>query len=300
MNQCRFGVRSVHREDRPPNSKFFPGSFNLDYDNSRDRDPRDYGRAVRSALLRPLLVSKDPRGFLARNVSSYSLDWQLKKINSLPLWISVGFDDSTVNMKESVGEEGGSPLPIIQFAPTIQAWFSSQSNFVTFVYPSDGSPFGGSLGTDSLCVDWLNAESLPLAGDRVFHRISRYSCQHSHFWYLQVLSPKTFPDWQNVPLLTLEKAAFKVSSLRWITWAPIHFRCHGARPVSYYAFFKGWLLPSPPPGFHRSITSFSTKWLLRDLSVRSGLFPSRLWILAPMKSVCTKDDGLYSEFPWGW
>lgn len=109
-----------------------------------------------------------------------------------------------------------------------------------------------------------------------------------------------FPDWQNVPLLTLEKAAFKVSSLRWITWALIHFRCHGARPVSYYAFFKGWLLPSPPPGCHRSITSFSTKWLLRDLSVRSGLFPSRLWILAPKKSVCTNDDGLYSEFPWGW
>ena len=182
----------------------------------------------------------------------------------------------------------------------IQAWLSSQSYFVTFVYPSDGCPFGGSLGTDSLCVDWLNAESLPLAGDRVFHRISRYSCQHSHFWYLQVLSPNPFPDWQNVPLLTLEKAAFKVSSLRWITWALIHFRCHGARPVSYYAFFKGWLLPSPPPGCHRSITSFSTKWLLRDLSVRSGLFPSRLWILAPQKSVCTNDLGLYSEFPWGW
>lgn len=31
------------------------------------------------------------------------------------------------------------------------------------MYPSDGSPFGASLGTDSLCVDWLNAENLPLA-----------------------------------------------------------------------------------------------------------------------------------------
>ncbi|EPS74717.1 hypothetical protein M569_00042, partial [Genlisea aurea] len=39
--------------------------------------------------------------------------------------------------------------------------------------------------------------------------------------------------------------------------------------------------------------------LLRDLSVRSGLFPSRLWILAPKKSVCTNDLGLYSKFPWG-
>ena len=25
-------------------------------------------------------------------------------------------------------------------------------------------------------------------GDRVFHSINRYSCQHSHFWYLQSLS----------------------------------------------------------------------------------------------------------------
>ncbi|KAL0771117.1 LOW QUALITY PROTEIN: hypothetical protein Bca101_036268 [Brassica carinata] len=54
---CRFRVRSVHREDRPPNSKFFPGSFNLlDYDKSRDyKQTRDYGRSVRSALSRPLL-----------------------------------------------------------------------------------------------------------------------------------------------------------------------------------------------------------------------------------------------------
>lgn len=48
---------------------------------------------------------------------------------------------------------GGSPRPDHPIRSNRQAWFSSQSNFVTFVYPSDGSPFGGSLGTDSLCVD---------------------------------------------------------------------------------------------------------------------------------------------------
>ncbi|KAF3614763.1 hypothetical protein FXO37_35821 [Capsicum annuum] len=48
----QFGVRSVHWEDRPPNSKFFPGSFNVvDYDNNRDyKQTRDDGKAVRSAL----------------------------------------------------------------------------------------------------------------------------------------------------------------------------------------------------------------------------------------------------------
>ncbi|GLT77680.1 hypothetical protein SLE2022_403450 [Rubroshorea leprosula] len=48
---------------------------------------------------------------------------------------------------------GGSPRPDHPIRSNRQAWFCSQSNFVTFVYPSDGSPFGGSLGTDSLCVD---------------------------------------------------------------------------------------------------------------------------------------------------
>ena len=31
-----------------------------------------------------------------------------------------------------------------------------------------------------------------------------------------------------------------------------------SRPVSYYAFFKGWLLPSPPPGCYGYLTSFIT------------------------------------------
>jgi hypothetical protein len=31
-----------------------------------------------------------------------------------------------------------------------------------------------------------------------------------------------------------------------------------SRPVSYYAFFKGWLLLSQPPGCHGLPTSFAT------------------------------------------
>jgi hypothetical protein len=34
-----------------------------------------------------------------------------------------------------------------------------------------------------------------------------------------------------------------------------HFK---ARPVSYYALLKGWLLPSPPPGCLCWMTSFDT------------------------------------------
>ncbi|PPD92170.1 hypothetical protein GOBAR_DD10890 [Gossypium barbadense] len=51
VESCVFNKQSlppVHREDRPPNSKFLPGSFNLvDYDNSRDyKKTHDYGKAT--------------------------------------------------------------------------------------------------------------------------------------------------------------------------------------------------------------------------------------------------------------
>jgi hypothetical protein len=57
------------------------------------------------------------------------------------------------------------------------------------------------------------------------------------------------------------------------------------RPVSYYALFQGWLLLSQPPGCLRVPTTFPTKSALRDLSRRSGLFPSRRRIFAPAVSL---------------
>ena len=40
--------------------------------------------------------------------------------------------------------------------------------------------------------------------------------------------------------------------------SPVHFRRGDARPVSYYALFKWWLLLSQHPGCLRISTSFST------------------------------------------
>jgi len=51
--------------------------------------------------------------------------------------------------------------------------------------------------------------------------------------------------------------------------------------VSYYAFFKGWLLPSLPPGYYSRLTTFLTKKLFEDLSDQSGLSPFRHRTLAP-------------------
>ena len=69
------------------------------------------------------------------------------------------------------------------------------------------------------------------------------------------------------------------------------------RPVSYYAFIIRWLLPSLLPGCLSLKTSFTTQILLWNLSVRSGLFPSRLWTLAPKVCLYTLKKR-YLEFPW--
>jgi hypothetical protein len=61
---------------------------------------------------------------------------------------------------------------------------------------------------------------------------------------------------------------------RYIFGASVH------RPVSCYAFFKGWLLLSQPPGCRSTDTSFSTERSLGDLSKWSGLLPSRRWHFA--------------------
>ncbi|KAA0062755.1 putative mitochondrial protein [Cucumis melo var. makuwa] len=58
---------------------------------------------------------------------------------------------------------------------------------------------------------------------------------------------------------TFENERAHSQVLRKASAGPRHFRCHRDGPVSYYAFFKGWLLPSPPLGCHRSRTSFSMK-----------------------------------------
>ena len=55
--------------------------------------------------------------------------------------------------------------------------------------------------------------------------------------------------------------------------------------MSYYALFQGWLLLSQPPGCLGAPTTFPTQQQLRDLSRRSGLFPSWRRRLAPAASL---------------
>ena len=81
--------------------------------------------------------------------------------------------------------------------------------------------------------------------------------------------------------------------IRWISWASLHCRRTITRPVSCYAFFKGWLLPSLPPGCFYPLTSFLTEIWFWDLNVYSGLFPFWPWTLAPKVCLLIKDNPVF-------
>ena len=54
---------------------------------------------------------------------------------------------------------------------------------------------------------------------------------------------------------------------------PDHLRRYSARPVSYYALFKWWLLLSQHPGCLGTMTSYRTKHCFGTLAGDPGCFP---------------------------
>ena len=75
-------------------------------------------------------------------------------------------------------------------------------------------------------------------GESVSHTLYRYSCQHSHFRYLQHPSRDTFAGLRNAPLPLphKRKSAASVYGLSPVTSSAQDGLI--SRPVSYYAFFK--------------------------------------------------------------
>ena len=116
--------------------------------------------------------------------------------------------------------------------------------------------------------DRLTPGRLPLPGkpwvygEYVFHIFYRYSCQHNHFCTVQHALRHTFSPYKTLPYRTA-KAELKASVL---CLAPLHFRRNVIRPVSYYAFFKRWLLLSQRPGCLYNVTTFTTEHRFGDLS----------------------------------
>jgi hypothetical protein len=93
-------------------------------------------------------------------------------------------------------------------------------------------------------------------GDSVFHTVCRYSCQHSHFQYLQDVSRLSLQRLMERSATILLRGS--KASARGLSPGTSSARKPLFRPVSCYAFFKGWLLLSQPPGCFGISTSFPT------------------------------------------
>src|SRR5687768_6134604 len=111
------------------------------------------------------------------------------------------------------------------------------------------------LGAESPCADERCARKPWAFGVGAFHPHYRYSCQHSHFRYLQQTSRSTFNGYGTLLYRAHQRCAPQASVHR---LAPLNLPRRPTRPVSYYAFFKGWLLLSQPPGCLCLSTSFTT------------------------------------------
>ena len=99
-----------------------------------------------------------------------------------------------------------------------------------------------------------------------FHLHYRYSYRHSHLHALHQSSRYGFYAACNALLPLFRIRSFGVLLI------PDHLRRYSARPVSYYALFKWWLLLSQHPGCLRTITSYRTKLDFGTLADGHGCF----------------------------
>jgi hypothetical protein len=95
-------------------------------------------------------------------------------------------------------------------------------------------------------------------GENVSHILCRYSCQHSHFRYLQQTLQFAFTGLRNAPLPLICLAYESASSVHNFSPVTLSAQEDLFRLVSYYAFFKRWLLLSQLPSCFGLPTSFNT------------------------------------------
>ena len=125
-------------------------------------------------------------------------------------------------------------------------------------FPST-TPFGLALGADSPCADERCAGNLGLSATALF---TLFIATHVSIRTSDTSSKGSPSPSQAYGTLSYHTNIPKDIRIRgfgyWLT-APLHLRRGMAnRPVSYYAFFKGWLLLSQPPGCLSLPTSFAT------------------------------------------
>ena len=119
------------------------------------------------------------------------------------------------------------------------------------------TPFGLALGADSPCADERCAGTLSLSARRIF---TPFIVTHVSILTSDTSSaPHDTPSAAYRTLLYRSRNQDSVNpQLRYVVLDPLHLPRRLTRPVSNYAFFKGWLLLSQPPGCLCLPTTFPT------------------------------------------
>ena len=110
------------------------------------------------------------------------------------------------------------------------------------------------LGADSPCADERCAGNLGLTASGLF---TRFNATHVSIRTSDTSSSPHEPPSQAYGTLSYH-ACCHASEASVYGLAPLHLPRRTTRLVSYYAFFKGWLLLSQPPDCFRLPTSFAT------------------------------------------
>jgi hypothetical protein len=132
----------------------------------------------------------------------------------------------------------------------------SPSTGILTCFPST-THFCLTLGADSPCAENRGAGNLGLTACGFFTRII--------VTHVSIRTSDTSSTLLKAPSSAYRTLLYRLNfrrnsnpKLRWIVLAPLHLPRKPTRPVSYYAFFKGWLLLSQPPGCLGLLTSFPT------------------------------------------
>ena len=124
-----------------------------------------------------------------------------------------------------------------------------------------------------------------------FHLHYRYSYRHSHLHALHHSLRYGFDAACNALLPTFACAKSRCFGIQLI---PDHLRRYSARPVSYYALFKWWLLLSQHPGCLGSSTSFRTEQDSGTLAGDLGCSPLDYGAYPPPSSCHALQHGIRS------
>ena len=149
----------------------------------------------------------------------------------------------------------GQVLPITCSFSLLRHPFAARTSTGILTCCPSITPFGLTLGADSPYADERCVGNLRLSarGNLTLFIVTHVSIRTSD----------TSSKLLNSPSLAYRTLSYHSNfrsnpQLRCIVLAPLHLPRGPTRPVSYYAFFKGWLLLSQPPGCLCLPTSFPT------------------------------------------